>query len=428
MIATAAHTKDELALHEWENNRLPEALRLLEECLAEQETADRWNNWASVQFRSGNARAGELGFRRALELEPQYGQAAANLGALLSRDGRTEAAISMLETALRGNGIDSAQREATKELLAKCRATLARTAKAELPAADAAIPPDQIYSGYKPEELSIIREHFCLSPAPVDGFIVDHLGVKTRGSSLWDQVQYLVGTVIPPPIPNDFHAEAIEWIGLLKSVRSARGGFVAMELGAGLGPWVVAGAVAARNAGIRDISLLAVEGDPGHFGFMKQHFLDNGLNPDQHLLLQAAVGARAGRARWPCVEPRTATARDPIDDDNTIALGTFEIAVLAFADLLRKQVRWDLVHVDVQGDQAVIREAALDELNVRAHWLIVGNDSRLIEGQLIHILMRSGWILENEKPVRFAFQPNAPTMESLAQIDGTQVWRNPRLD
>lgn len=125
MIATAAHTKDELALHAWESNRLGEALRLLEECLAEKETADRWNNWASVQFRSGNTRAGELGFRRALELEPQFGQAAANLGSILARDGKTEAAIAMLEKGLQGKNIDDTQREAAKQMLAHCRAALA---------------------------------------------------------------------------------------------------------------------------------------------------------------------------------------------------------------------------------------------------------------------------------------------------------------
>jgi len=125
MIATAAPTKDELALTAWESNRLTEALRLLEECLAEKETADRWNNWASVQFKSGNAKAGELGFRKALELEPEFGQAAANLGAILARDGKNEAAIAMLEKALQGNSIDNSQREAAKQMLAQCRAALA---------------------------------------------------------------------------------------------------------------------------------------------------------------------------------------------------------------------------------------------------------------------------------------------------------------
>jgi FkbM family methyltransferase len=290
------------------------------------------------------------------------------------------------------------------------------------------VPPDQIYAGYKPEELEIIKKHFRVTPPPAAGFITDSLGVKTRGTSLWDQVQFLVGTVIPPPIPNDFHAEAIEWIGLLKSVDSARGKFVAMELGAGWGPWVVAGAVAARNAGIRDISLLAVEGDPGHFAFLRQHFLDNGLHPDQHLLFQAAVGVQPGRARWPRVDPRNSYGTRPITGVAAALSETLDVEVLGIATLLAAQKRWDLVHVDVQGSEVLICEAALALLNERTHWLIIGTHSRLIDGQLVAMFVRAGWVLENEKPVIFAFQPGAASLEAMTRIDGTQVWRNPRLD
>jgi hypothetical protein len=41
---------------------------------------------------------------------------------------------------------------------------------------------------------------------------------------------------------------------------------------------------------------------------------------------------------------------------------------------------------------------------------------------------RAGWVLENEKPAIFTFQPGAPSLEAMTRIDGTQVWRNPRLD
>ena len=415
-------TNDELALEAWQKERLPEALKLIEESLDEHETADRWNNWASVQVRNGNTRSGELGYRRALELEPRCGQAAANLGAIFAAAGRFGASIRMLEKAVNGNNIDDSQRQGAMQMLARCRQALMPEQKIE-------IPPDQIYAGYKPEELSIIREHFCLSPSPVKGFIVDRLGIKTRGSSLWDQVQHLVGTVIPPPIPNDYHAEAIEWIGLLKSVRSARGRFAAMELGAGWGPWVVAGAIAAGNDGIRDISLLAVEGDPGHFAFLRQHFVDNGLNPDRHLLFQAAVGANRDRVRWPRVEPRNSYGTRPIrGDEMSIAGGVLEVEVLAIADLLGKQERWDLVHVDVQGGEVPICAAGLRLLNERAHWLVIGTHSRLIEGELISMFLGAGWVVENEKPVIFEFHTGAPAAETLTRVDGTQVWRNPRLD
>jgi hypothetical protein len=39
-----------------------------------------------------------------------------------------------------------------------------------------------------------------------------------------------------PPIPQDFHAEGAEWIGLLKTVITATDRYVAIEWGAGWAP------------------------------------------------------------------------------------------------------------------------------------------------------------------------------------------------
>jgi hypothetical protein len=333
-------------------------------------------------------------------------------------------------------------RESTCSDVPAARATAAASSTTGVPV-DRPVTALQIYTGYTFDEEQIIREHFCLTPDPVSGFIVDRLGVKTRGSSLLEGVEHLTGTVIPLPIPQDYHAEAIEWIGLLKSVRSARSRFAAMELGAGWGPWLVAGAVAARNIGIPDVFLLGAEGDPGHFGFLRQHFIDNGLDPNEHLLFKAAVGVRTGRALWPRVAARSDWGSRPIycdgpsgtDGSGVVSdyLGrsfsdAFEVPVLAVNDLLALQERWDLVHLDVQGEEVTVCEAGLALMNERVHWLVIGTHSRIIEGLLISSLAGAGWILENEKPAKFNFVPGSPSIESMTSHDGTQVWRNPRLD
>src|SRR5690242_19455560 len=80
-----------------------------------------------------------------------------------------------------------------------------------------------------------------------------------------------------------------------------------MELGAGFGPWIIAGALAAKQRGIENIRLYAVEGDPQHFQFLRQHFLDNGFEPGEHTLLQAAVGVNRGTTEWPIVEDSSAS-------------------------------------------------------------------------------------------------------------------------
>ena len=112
--------------------------------------------------------------------------------------------------------------------------------------------------------------------------------------------QYLSRTLFVP----DHVSEILERVRRVETAVSdapkptAQERFVAMELDAGWGPWLVAGAVAGRLRGIEAVRLLGVEADPGSVDLMVQHFKDNGLDPEQHRLLRAAVGVEAGKARW----------------------------------------------------------------------------------------------------------------------------------
>lgn len=289
-----------------------------------------------------------------------------------------------------------------------------------------AISPLEAYPGYSETDLKLIDKYFSRTPVPESGFITDRLGVRTRGTSLWDIAQQFVGTVLPPPVPADYHAETVEWIGLLKSVESADGRFAMAELGAGWGPWLVAGAAAARQRRITDLRLLAVEGDPMHFSALRQHFLDNGLDPDSHTLLQAAVGPASGSVRW----PRVADARndwgthplDPNEREDTVS-----VQALAVAEVLTRERVWDLVHIDVQGGEVELLAGAPAEFDSLVRWLVIGTHSRLIESQLLAMLPERGWTLTNEKPCRFIFDLDAQAALRMTTHDGTQVWQNRRL-
>jgi FkbM family methyltransferase len=298
--------------------------------------------------------------------------------------------------------------------------------------------PLDIYTGCSTQDYELIRERFAREVQPEAGFVVDRLGVRTRISSLWNEVQHLNGTVLAVPIPSDFHAEAIEWAGMLKAVRSARSSFRMMEAGAGWGPWAVASAVAARNAGITDISLMAIEADPGHFSFLRQHLLDNGFDPEKHRLLRKAVGVEQSVARWPVVDSHNDWGARPIseagDDGSAVDYrgkeftDTMEIEVAPFASLLTMEPRWDLVHMDVQGEEGIICQATAKQFDERVHWFVVGTHTRLVEGQLLETFAGMGWRLENEKPSRLQVGSDARRAESFLVTDGTQVWRNPKLE
>jgi FkbM family methyltransferase len=303
------------------------------------------------------------------------------------------------------------------------------------------VPVGEWYPGYTQHDLAVFEAFRHAAPEPSPGFVTDWIGVRTRTSSLWNDARTF-GQVQALPIPGDFF-EAVEWIGFLKSVLSARDRYVAMELGAGWGPWLVAGAVAGRLCGIERFSLLGVEADPGRFDLMIQHFKDNGLEPEHHRLLCAAVGAEVGRARWPRIWDAANAAgarpvryveagRDLVDTADAAymrgAMDNFvEVEILPFDTLLHYEPIWDLVHLDVQGWEVALCRACVKTLTERVRWLVAGTHTRKLDGDLVEIMFQAGWVLENEKPTRFSFDRARETLQSMGSVDGIQVWRNPTL-
>jgi len=316
-------------------------------------------------------------------------------------------------------------------------AEIGRLLRANAGGAGAVAAPLQSYPGYSEADLALF-ERFAPAPAPsgASGFITNFLGVRTR-TSFVQGTEGLGGKVLGLPVPDDgWHSEAIEWIGLLKSVASAKGRLTTMELGAGWGAWSVAAAAAARMKGVTEQHFCAVEADPGHFAFMIEHFRDNGLDPDANRLINAAVGPKAGKARWPKVadpaadygsRPRTASEPGKSDHVGRYVAEWMEVEILPISDLLRGQAVWDLVHIDVQGWELDLCAAAGRLLDERVRWLVVGTHDAKLHGELIGLMFDHGWVLENEKPPRFVWANGAPSLMAMTTHDGTQVWRNPGL-
>ena len=88
------------AIVAFRQGRTAEALRLLEELLAENDSAEYWNDWAAIHLSAGDLGKTESGFTRALELDPQNVDAAANLGLLLLGRGAADRAVPLLTQVL----------------------------------------------------------------------------------------------------------------------------------------------------------------------------------------------------------------------------------------------------------------------------------------------------------------------------------------
>ncbi len=98
----------------------------------------------------------------------------------------------------------------------------------------------QIYSGYAESDVQLLKrfvKQAGLRLDPIGGYIVNFLGAKTWAGSVGNASKPWAGKVLPIPNPGDYHAEAIEYIGLLKSIFAAlpRKKYAVMELGAGWG-------------------------------------------------------------------------------------------------------------------------------------------------------------------------------------------------
>lgn len=254
---------------------------------------------------------------------------------------------------------------------------------------------------------------------------------------------------VEAPLPA-FDEEYFEWIDVLESVAEARGRYTMMELGAGFGRWAVRAALANRqfNAGVAH-HLIAAEPEPIHFEWLQTHFRDNGIDPDAHTLIRAAVSASSGNAALCVGSPMGNDAPDVWygqllvkfkEAPQGVAKDThagfrvhryksgwksISVPVVSVGDLLRKVDRVDLIDLDVQGEELVAIEPAMEELDRKARRLHIGTHEAGIECGLRKVLGAHGWRCVADYGCGGARETPYGTIDF---NDGVQSWINPRLD
>jgi predicted O-methyltransferase YrrM len=119
MLAVEKH---EQALASYRCGHFADAVGLLGQALQEEESSERWNDWASAQLLNRRPAEAEIGYRRALQLDAENPQTSANLGALLASCGRHSEALPYLEKS--EPRISEAERGVVQKLVAECRRAL----------------------------------------------------------------------------------------------------------------------------------------------------------------------------------------------------------------------------------------------------------------------------------------------------------------
>jgi FkbM family methyltransferase len=282
------------------------------------------------------------------------------------------------------------------------------------------------------------------------GWEVNWLGVRTRLAVRGEVGGAQTSTHVraePPEASEDL----LEWIAVLESVQESQGPFTMVELGAGWGRWLVNAAAAVRRFDpAREIMLVGVEGEPTHFRWLVQHLRDNGLDPERHRLVRAAVAATDGTVRFQrgdaaawygqAIDPNDPAVRlsGPVSRlirwsrnsaANRLAVGSRARKMrrtrsIALATLLEPFVRVDLVDADVQGAEADVFEPAAVLLQARVRRVHIGTHDAENERRLRALFGGLGW------ECRFDYPSGSRRATDWGPIDfedGVQSWINPAL-
>lgn len=275
------------------------------------------------------------------------------------------------------------------------------------------------------------------------GFEIDFLGIRTR-------CDFLAGAALRSMLSGIKPGEDyFEWIDVLESILAARDQYTMMELGAGYGRWTVRTAAALRQLRPIPFHIVAVEAEPRHYRWLRQHMSDNHIPSDACTLIQGVVsdcrddvlfyvGSPSGdsdeSASWygqaitKEYEAVDYSRSGDYEGQEVVTLKSGWKAVKTrsylLTDILPQTNRIDLIDMDVQGEELKVVSAAIDVLTQRVARLHIGTHSHEIEAGLRQLLNRHGWECKADYPCA---QTNQTPWGPLQFVDGVQSWVNPAL-
>lgn len=274
----------------------------------------------------------------------------------------------------------------------------------------------EIFSAFKP-----------VSSVGTGNHVHDFIGALTRVvyKRAWANYAIPAGTEITPGLPPK-NEHYFDWIVILEAVSRSRGTFRMAELGAGWAPWIVRAALATRQMPeVDQLELLAIEADPTHFGWILEHFQDNGLDPGRFHLLHGAASGRSESLRFPVIgDPDVdygASLNKAKSNIDTIQVQgyTVEEIIGQFTGPL------DCLHVDIQGAEYDCLPAAMGLLKQQVKSVMVGTHlSDEAHDRLSEQFREAGWQeMMNLPRNRTSLTP----WGEIALNDGLLWYRNPGL-
>jgi FkbM family methyltransferase len=298
-----------------------------------------------------------------------------------------------------------------------------------------------------------------------DGYMTDFLGILTDENFLWTKAVPFTpgGGYVTPERPTlatfgETYFEIADWF---YSALDASDRYVAVSLGAAYGFQLVGAWKTLQAVNPMPAHLVAVEPVPVNCQWTRKHMVDNGINPDEHSIIQAALGADNEPILFPIGAPGTgvtsaigvnaAASRQVYVDlfqqsgqserilrniflynstgvSQELGLGyTGElkfVSALTLRDVLSPFERIDLLEVDIQRSELDVIAPAFDIVNRKVRRVHVGTHGRDIHAALRALFSDAGW------QIVFDYPPDSrhKTERGVLELgDGILTARNPAV-
>jgi hypothetical protein len=301
------------------------------------------------------------------------------------------------------------------------------------------------------------------------GYLSDFLGIltdahframfgidpaKSGGEHLRTSIPRLMGG------NGEWWFEVVNWF---EAARAARGHFVMVTLGACYGAQAVGAHRVLQIVSPMPCKLVAVEPVPENYLWMRKHFRDNGINPDDHWLVAAGISdvntpiffpiGGAGFGANNCMSTDQPEERKIFVEEliaqgkasdalrnlmlrNTTGIltemlpghelrGEIElVSAVTLRDLLAPFDVVDYVEADIQQSEVRVFPPFLDLLRQKVRRIHIGTHGAENHDMLHDMFVKSGW------EIIFSYGPNGSYESEIGKFelnDGVLTVRNPNL-
>lgn len=300
------------------------------------------------------------------------------------------------------------------------------------------------------------------------GYLVDFLGVLTDASfrTIWgvdpEQTGGPTTTSLPRTAGGEGWFEAVNWV---EAAREARERYVMVTLGACYGNQAVGAWKAVQLLNPMPCKLVAVEGDAENIAWTRKHFQDNGIDPDEHWIIEAALSASNEPVLFPvgspgsgaqnCVNTNSPEMRMNIaesvtrsgqidamlysillknstgmkidlvpDSDHDFKAELRYVSAITLKDVLGPFDRVDYVECDIQQSEAIVFPPAMEDVTRKVRRVHMGTHGRDVHAEMQAMFEYWGW------DIVFSYRPNDRFQTPWGEFttnDGVLTALNPRL-